>query len=955
MVLGSHCEQPVKNIIFNNEKKQFNGHDCGVWVLIFAYCYFFQKQISTVKEECVRFFRRAIIVDILNFIENLRVNEMPPFMLRVHKSIKNSTYDNVQFNLPAIENFQIPHSNALHTCNHNNCNTSFINFYNLNKHEKKNHTNCFDNCASCLFWSEHALNLHPKKVTQDYKTAFSSKFSNLQSFSSKQKQIPQKIQSTSPTSKVKSKLFSSYSTGTQKLKLKQQLFSIQNQMKECFSQLLQGKDMDFKERFVQIARKFSIDYSADGIQFRDNSSNKLSKEITIAEIEHEDQIIYSKVSENISKVFQKIPSNSPVRKAFIRTLFNDIPVETTRNLLNISAQSVYSALNNATDLSFYLKELGFKRNKLQEKMPHLLEWFSLNCSTHSGRNQRCYVGDKQTMFYNYFNWCTKEGKHFVSPKIFHKKRKLERIFIQSGDIFSNTIETELGKLKDSIDNNSEDCEDVKSKIMELEQSLSFSKHRKSLLRKEIQDLENDGGKAIFVHDFTGIQTAQSCKFNDYIIVVLSKDPINIPNSLKELAVKQTPPISKNTLHNSEEYQKIEKKKKKKKTAFDFEKSILSHTSSKIIQDKKGKMPNLDPLAMATTSKFKPYSYYFHFIVKTTKEDPVLQTYPYVLWALKLLLVTHNFGKEYTTISNWSDGGPKHFKVYSLHFELSRLCQKISPIQFSWKFLPPRDAHNQCDAAASHIKKTINKLIRDMAIIQSVENIAFGVQFHRLQNILILHVESSSFEPEVQTVTDVAFIRNAFDISYQMPTSTTTFCKHKCADMNSCRHWCCNNPKVRETVSLKCVMRDNTDQTFSIFYDDVERKVDKFELSNIEFWTGDAVWLNHTTPKQPREGRLSKVSGQRKIKMALNTENCIDEDSEDGSDSVSKADDSDSENSKSNEDEDGSSSFSKEVQNSEEHSDSADESKKKNIALDDEDSADSLTSFLKAESSDSTES
>lgn len=160
---------------------------------------------------------------------------------------------------------------------------------------------------------------------------------------------------------------------------------------------------------------------------------------------------------------------------------------------------------------------------------------------------------------------------------------------------------------------------------------------------------------------------------------MAKDTIQIPESLASIAVTQTAPVARNTLYSGVEYRNLpQKKRNSQKKSIIENRPPTSHTAARKIQIKNSKQPHLHLLETHTTSKFKPYAFYFHFIIQTTNENPVSQTYPFVLWGLKLLLLQHKFANNYTTISNWSDGGPKHFKVYSLQFELARLCQNISP-------------------------------------------------------------------------------------------------------------------------------------------------------------------------------------------------------------------------------------------------------------------------------------
>lgn len=178
----------------------------------------------------------------------------------------------------------------------------------------------------------------------------------------------------------------------------------------------------------------------------------------------------------------------------------------------------------------------------------------------------------------------------------------------------------------------------------------------------------------------------------------------------------------------------------------------------------------------------------------------------------------------------------------------------------------------------------------MAIVQSIQNISFGVKFYNLQRILIIEAQYTQFEKEIETSTDEAFIRSAFRIEYRQITTTTSYCGHRCLDKKACKHPCCNTPKVQEKVSLKCKMRDNTEKSFDIFLENnLQKKVDMFELSNIEFWSEDTTWIAHTTPKQVKEKRVSKEVGKEKIRKTFHRDTHNLSGSESESDSTEESD------------------------------------------------------------------
>jgi hypothetical protein len=65
-------------------------------------------------------------------------------------------------------------------------------------------------------------------------------------------------------------------------------------------------------------------------------------------------------------------------------------------------------------LSYYLKKLGFFRDRIGEKLDHLNDWFIQRCPPPSGSKVRKYVsGTKESMYMEYLDWCTENGILFL--------------------------------------------------------------------------------------------------------------------------------------------------------------------------------------------------------------------------------------------------------------------------------------------------------------------------------------------------------------------------------------------------------------------------------------------------------------------------------------------------------------------------------------------------------------
>ncbi len=62
------------------------------------------------------------------------------------------------------------------------------------------------------------------------------------------------------------------------------------------------------------------------------------------------------------------------------------------------------------NLTYYLKNLGFSRNRIGEKMDNLNDWFLHRCPPPSGSKFRKYAsGTKESMYMEYLDWCTENG------------------------------------------------------------------------------------------------------------------------------------------------------------------------------------------------------------------------------------------------------------------------------------------------------------------------------------------------------------------------------------------------------------------------------------------------------------------------------------------------------------------------------------------------------------------
>jgi len=166
-----------------------------------------------------------------------------------------------------------------------------------------------------------------------------------------------------------------------------------------------------------------------------------------------DQLV--KLQKSVANLYQSIPCNSPIRTSIMKTLFSKNDAGFIAKTLDIDGRNVSRALSEekqdlAKPLSYYLTNIGFKRDRVKAKGPPLLK-FLKECGVPSGRNKRYFVrGTPESMYAEYKLKCIEKGDKFVGPEKFHKVRKHERVGILQGDIFSNPKKNSVKKLQIEI-------------------------------------------------------------------------------------------------------------------------------------------------------------------------------------------------------------------------------------------------------------------------------------------------------------------------------------------------------------------------------------------------------------------------------------------------------------------------------------------------------------------------
>jgi hypothetical protein len=99
------------------------------------------------------------------------------------------------------------------------------------------------------------------------------------------------------------------------------------------------------------------------------------------------------IQQGLRDCYSSIPSNSPIRASFIQSIFpQGIDAQFIADTLEIDVSCVRRSLRaDVEHLDFYLKDLGFVRDRLDEKRTDLEDWFVKRCGPPSGRHKRYYT------------------------------------------------------------------------------------------------------------------------------------------------------------------------------------------------------------------------------------------------------------------------------------------------------------------------------------------------------------------------------------------------------------------------------------------------------------------------------------------------------------------------------------------------------------------------------------
>lgn len=594
----------------------------------------------------------------------------------------------------------------------------------------------------------------------------------------------------------------------------------------------------------------------------------------------------SQILANLRTFKDSIPANSPVQSSIVSTFFEDVPVEETAKILGVTKRAVYNSFQNRPPpLSYYLRELGFPRDRLNEAKIYLSTWLSENCPVRSGQRTRSYTGTKEMLWTEYALWCQRHRYPCVHSSTLNSLLKVLHIGLRPGDLFMNPDNFELADLRQKVDrlrtldrelDEDELLENLQKRINTLEKDAEFAQQRKKKYREAHTDLQYESDSMVITMDFSAEQTSMSSKFHELVFVLATATPLELPPSLREAEIPTTRPISlkgeaytpgmqkcfiSNLLGSQQALRtpSFVRRTKKEIASSDKPGRIASApTHKKVVEKQKRDMKKrvLPELIQSPSLAWKPHLTYLFFIAKREKtgegEEAVKQTFPYVQWALDTLYESGLF-YPYKKLSFWSDGCGKHFKTYPAHYHFGVLQGKknggtilkignLPDCCISWDFLAPREAHNRCDAAAAHFHSAVKLFIRNLFQLEEVEHLAYAAR--HLTNAHVIRADFPEF-PETRTViNDKSFMHDAFQFAYEAPCLLAVTCNHACKNKQTCLHACCKGAECW-TVKVNVMLKDGTHTSYKLRLDDTEAEPES--LSALEPAWSSQTWKAYTTP------------------------------------------------------------------------------------------------------------
>lgn len=343
----------------------------------------------------------------------------------------------------------------------------------------------------------------------------------------------------------------------------------------------------------------------------------MEKEISNKDIEENekqlDQPDCQVLFENVKFFYYDLPERSKIKSSVIKTFFNGFETKYICEILDLKTRRINQSKQvDVNNLSYYLNELGFLREKAREKI--LLDWLEEIAQYQSGKTKRYFpwTGTIKLMYSKYILHFKNDYSMTYGIQKFIKVVDRERIGIHSGDLFYDEVKIKYNKMIEWKNSEDERFDEETFKLLEVQHI--FNNGRKKMLRNFIQKLEGDNSTILMVLDFSQLQMSLTCKYHTFVIVLISNEEIEIPEKLEKFIIIPEKPETMTEIVELEEREKRPRGKNKEKDP-NFIPSSFNGYLRKEMNNRK-----LDK-ADVQIEKFSPYHLHFHVAMKQTNDTP----------------------------------------------------------------------------------------------------------------------------------------------------------------------------------------------------------------------------------------------------------------------------------------------------------------------------------------------
>jgi hypothetical protein len=331
------------------------------------------------------------------------------------------------------------------------------------------------------------------------------------------------------------------------------------------------------------------------------------------EIELKIKNCHSTISENVKEFYFNLPEKSKIRSSAIQTFFKNMDSSDASEILDISIRRINQARSiEVNEIWFYLKELGFMRQRARETILH--GWLEEFAPYESGRDKRYFTwtGDLKLMYSKYILHFKADPGLTYGIKKFSEVISHERIGIHSGDVFFDSVKIKYNRMKEQKKQGHE-VDEVEFK--QLEEQYTFNNERKTVLKNFISNLKGNKNEILFILDFSQLQMSLTNKFHTFVVVLISDEMIEIPDALRDFFVKSEKPETMTEIPEDQEITMEKRKRRRNKEKVDKIPKSFNDQLYKMKKEKHLSTPEIQ------IQKYSPFHLHLHFAMRQTSETP----------------------------------------------------------------------------------------------------------------------------------------------------------------------------------------------------------------------------------------------------------------------------------------------------------------------------------------------